>query len=100
MTSLVLLLTACIVKNFGKKAKEYFIKPHQSLKAGKKARKFRYNLFMKTILFLLVAACFALAACSVENPVITAENQNIINENPPSPPDKTPVLVELFTSEG
>ena len=55
---------------------------------------------MKTILFLLVAACFALAACSVENPVITAENQNIINENPPSPPDKTPVLVELFTSEG
>lgn len=55
---------------------------------------------MKTILFLLVAACFALAACNMENPVITAENQNIIDKNPTAAMAKTPVLVELFTSEG
>jgi hypothetical protein len=52
------------------------------------------------ILFLLVAACFGLAACNMENPVITAENQGIINKNPTPAMDKTPVLVELFTSEG
>ncbi|HEX8734042.1 MAG TPA: hypothetical protein VF721_01880 [Pyrinomonadaceae bacterium] len=55
---------------------------------------------MKMILFLLVATFFALAACNMENPVITAENQGIINKNPVAVMDKTPVLVELFTSEG
>jgi len=55
---------------------------------------------MKTILFLLVAACSVLAACNMENPVITAENQGVINKNPAAAMDKTPVLVELFTSEG
>jgi uncharacterized protein YcfL len=55
---------------------------------------------MKMILFLLLAACFGLAACNMENQVITAENQSVVD--PASPPalDKTPVLVELFTSEG
>ena len=55
---------------------------------------------MKMILFLLVAACFGLAACNMENPVITAENQSIINAKPAAAMEKTPVLVELFTSEG
>lgn len=100
MTSLVLLLTACIVKNFGKKAKEYFNKPHQRLKAGIKREKFGYNLFMKMTLFLLLAMCFGLAACNMENPVLTAENTNVSNETAPIAMDKTPVLVELYTSEG
>jgi len=55
---------------------------------------------MKMILFLLLAACFASAACNMENPVITAANQSDMNPKPAVMTDKTPVLVELFTSEG
>jgi hypothetical protein len=55
---------------------------------------------MKIILFLLLAACFGLAACNMENPVATAENRDAGNETAPVVTDKTQVLVELFTSEG
>lgn len=56
---------------------------------------------MKTILFLLLATCFALlAACRVENPLMTAESRRTDNETTLIATDKTPVLVELFTSEG
>jgi hypothetical protein len=97
-----LLLTACIVKNFDEKAKYYSNKAHQRLKATIKSEKVGYSLFMKTILFLLLATCFALllAACRVENPLMTAENSRTSNETALIATDKTPVLVELFTSEG
>jgi hypothetical protein len=56
---------------------------------------------MKMILFLLLSATFfGLAACQMENQVITAENQSVVNPPPPPATNKTPVLVELFTSEG
>ncbi|HEX8247301.1 MAG TPA: hypothetical protein VF599_03875 [Pyrinomonadaceae bacterium] len=56
---------------------------------------------MKMILFLLLATCFGFAACTnMENPALTAENRNVGNETSPIVMDKTPVLVELFTSEG
>jgi uncharacterized lipoprotein YajG len=55
---------------------------------------------MKMFLFLLLATCFGLAACNMENSVLTAENTNMSNETAPVAMDKTPVLVELYTSEG
>jgi hypothetical protein len=55
---------------------------------------------MKMIMFLLLAMCSAFAACNVENSVLTAENRNVSNETSPVVMEKTPVLVELFTSEG
>ncbi|HEY0050990.1 MAG TPA: hypothetical protein VGB68_16980 [Pyrinomonadaceae bacterium] len=55
---------------------------------------------MKMTLFLLLATCFGLAACNMENAVLTAENRNVGNETSPLAMEKTPVLVELYTSEG
>lgn len=55
---------------------------------------------MKMTLFLLLATCFGLVACNMENAALTAENRNVGNEASPIVMEKTPVLVELFTSEG
>jgi hypothetical protein len=55
---------------------------------------------MKMILFLLLAACFASAACNMENRAATAQNQTAVNQKTLAAANKTPVLVELFTSEG
>jgi hypothetical protein len=51
MTSLILLLTACIVKNFDKKAKYYFNKPHQRLKAGIKRNRLGIFIYENDFVF-------------------------------------------------
>lgn len=56
---------------------------------------------MKTKIFLLLVLCFAINACSMQKTVVTAENQAIAEDKKKSDDTaKTPVLVELFTSEG
>lgn len=56
---------------------------------------------MKIALLLLLAFSFISASCSMQNRVVTAENQTISDEGKaPKNLTKAPVLVELFTSEG
>jgi hypothetical protein len=55
---------------------------------------------MKIAIFLLVAFSFAFASCAARNQTVAAENQIVAADKTKETTEKTPVLVELFTSEG
>jgi hypothetical protein len=54
---------------------------------------------MKFAIFLLVAFSFVFTSCAARNQTVAAENQ-IADDKTKETAEKTPVLIELFTSEG